>query len=49
MGANIERNLERMVELIVKRFAPRKIILFGSHATGRARGEPIATWICSSS
>ncbi len=25
-----------MVERIVKRFAPEKIILFGSHATGRA-------------
>ena len=36
MRANIERTLGQMVELIVKRFAPERIILFGSHATGHA-------------
>jgi predicted nucleotidyltransferase len=36
MQAGIERTLARMVERIVKRFAPERVILFGSHATGRA-------------
>lgn len=36
MEAGIERTLARMVERIVRRFAPDRIILFGSHATGRA-------------
>lgn len=34
MHANIEETLRKMVERIVKRFAPDKIILFGSHARG---------------
>ena len=36
MQAGIERTLARMVERIVKRFAPERIILFGSHAAGNA-------------
>jgi predicted nucleotidyltransferase len=36
MRTSIERTLGQMVERIVKRFAPERIILFGSHATGRA-------------
>ena len=36
MQAAIERTPGQMVERIVKRFAPEKIILFGSHATGSA-------------
>ena len=36
MQAGIKRTLEYMVQRIVKRFAPEKIILFGSHATGTA-------------
>ena len=36
MQARIERTLAQMVERIVKRFAPERIILFGSHAAGRA-------------
>jgi len=36
MQASIERPLAQMVERIVKRFAPERIILFGSHAAGRA-------------
>ncbi len=36
MQAGIERTLARMVESIVKRFAPERIILFGSHAAGNA-------------
>lgn len=36
MQASIERTLAQMVERIVKRFAPERIILFGSHAAGRA-------------
>lgn len=39
MRASIERTLERMVESIVRRFAPERIILFGSHATGRAGAD----------
>ena len=34
MHAGVEETLRKMVERIVKRFAPDKIILFGSHATG---------------
>lgn len=30
------RQIKRMVELVVRRFSPDKIILFGSHAKGRA-------------
>lgn len=36
MNAGIEETLRQMVARIVKRFAPDKIILFGSHATGKA-------------
>ena len=36
MQTSIERTLARMVERIVKRFAPERIILFGSHAAGNA-------------
>jgi predicted nucleotidyltransferase len=36
MQASIERTLAQMVKRIVKRFAPERIILFGSHATGNA-------------
>lgn len=36
MRAKIERTLGQMVDLIVKRFAPDRVILFGSHATGLA-------------
>ena len=36
MQAGTTRTLEQMVERIVKRFSPEKIILFGSHATGSA-------------
>lgn len=36
MQAGIKRTLGYMVQRIVKRFAPEKIILFGSHATGTA-------------
>lgn len=36
MQASIERTLAQMVERIVKRFAPERIILFGSHAAGNA-------------
>ncbi len=39
MQAAIARPLGHLVERIVKRFAPEKIILFGSHATGRARPD----------
>jgi predicted nucleotidyltransferase len=33
---NISKAIRRMVELIVKRFHPEKVILFGSHARGEA-------------
>jgi len=33
---NISKEIRRMVELIVKRFRPEKVILFGSHARGEA-------------
>ncbi len=36
MQASLERTLAKMVERIVRRFAPDRIILFGSHATGKA-------------
>lgn len=36
MQAGIERTHAQMVERIVKRFAQERIILFGSHAAGRA-------------
>lgn len=36
MQAGMERTLAQMVKRIVKRFAPDQIILFGSHATGKA-------------
>ena len=36
MRPGIERTVARMVRRIVKRFSPEKVILFGSHATGRA-------------
>ena len=36
MQAGIKRTLGYMVQRIVKRFAPEKIILFGSHAKGTA-------------
>lgn len=36
MQSSIERTLAQMVERIVKRFAPERIILFGSHAAGNA-------------
>ena len=39
MRVNIERALERMVQSIVRRFAPERIILFGSHATGSAGAD----------
>ena len=36
MQAGMEQTLRQMVGRIVKHFAPEKIILFGSHATGNA-------------
>jgi len=36
MQTGIERTVAQMVERIVKRFSPEKVILFGSHASGRA-------------
>lgn len=36
MQSGMEQTLKEMVERIVKHFAPEKIILFGSHATGNA-------------
>lgn len=36
MSRNVERTVAQMVRRIVKRFAPEKVILFGSHATGSA-------------
>lgn len=36
MKRKIKRLLDGMVEQIVKRFAPEKVILFGSHARGHA-------------
>jgi len=36
---NISKEIRRMVELIVKRFHPEKVILFGSHARGEARPD----------
>lgn len=36
MQAGMKRTLAQMVKRIVKRFAPDQIILFGSHATGKA-------------
>jgi predicted nucleotidyltransferase len=36
MQARSERTLAQMVERILKRFAPERIILFGSHAARRA-------------
>jgi predicted nucleotidyltransferase len=35
----IERTLTAMAHRIVKRFAPEKVILFGSHATGAAGAD----------
>jgi predicted nucleotidyltransferase len=32
----ISRKVQRMVELIVQRFHPERVILFGSHARGEA-------------
>ena len=32
----IERTIAAMAHRIVRRFAPEKVILFGSHATGKA-------------
>ena len=39
MHASVEETLRKMVERIVKRFAPDKIILFGSYATGTSRPD----------
>ena len=39
MRTSIKRTLDRMVESIVRRFAPERIILFGSHATGTAGAD----------
>lgn len=36
MGPKIEQLLSGMVETLVARWQPERIILFGSHATGRA-------------
>ena len=36
MQRDIKRTLDKMVKRIVKRFAPEKVILFGSHARGQA-------------
>lgn len=36
MQTGIEHTLARMVERIVRRFSPERVILFGSHATGHA-------------
>ena len=36
MRPKIERTIAAMARRIVKRFAPEKVILFGSHATGTA-------------
>jgi predicted nucleotidyltransferase len=33
---SIDRTVAAMADRIVKRFRPEKVILFGSHATGRA-------------
>lgn len=35
----IEREIHRMVERIVERFHPERVILFGSHARGQARPD----------
>lgn len=39
MRTGIERTLGQMVESIVRRFAPERIILFGSHARGSAGAD----------
>ena len=39
MRVSIERTLDRMVESIVRRFAPERVILFGSHASGSAGAD----------
>lgn len=39
MQARIERTLAQMVARIVKRFTPERVILFGSHAAGRAGSD----------
>ena len=36
MRTGIEHTLAQMVKRIVKRFSPQRVILFGSHASGRA-------------
>ena len=36
MRLQVRRDLRRMVKRIVRRFAPEKVILFGSHARGDA-------------
>jgi predicted nucleotidyltransferase len=36
MQLAMKRTITRMVQRIVKRFAPEQVILFGSHATGTA-------------
>ncbi len=33
---NLSKEIRRMVDLIVERFHPEKVILFGSHARGEA-------------
>jgi predicted nucleotidyltransferase len=35
-STEIDRTIERMVRIIVRRFRPERIILFGSHARGEA-------------
>jgi predicted nucleotidyltransferase len=39
MQTSLTRSLERMVESIVKRYSPERIILFGSHASGTADAD----------
>ncbi|MFA6186572.1 MAG: nucleotidyltransferase domain-containing protein [Phycisphaerae bacterium] len=38
-AAQNKLQIKRMVELVVSRFSPDKIILFGSHARGNARAD----------
>lgn len=35
-GPEVQKEIDRMVRLIVERFDPERIVLFGSYATGNA-------------
>jgi predicted nucleotidyltransferase len=39
LNRNVSKEIRRMVDLIVERFHPEKVILFGSHARGEARPD----------